>query len=378
MLVPNYKKKKNVNLMSSLSQAFKHKSAYPVLKSLMPKELKESKNVVLFVIDGFGYDFIKKHVPGGFFQENLHDVITTVFPSTTAAAITTFKTGVPPQQHGLTSWIMHFKELGTLGLPLPYVCRQGGRLRVPPQYFLPENLFDKLKTKTLIITKKDFKDKPYNKATTGKSTELYYESFEGMFLQLRKAINWSNRRKFIYCYWPLLDTFSHHFGKDSVEVKIHVRSLQKRIKSFMEKTENTVMIITADHGHMDTTPKNTIILNEHPKLMECLTLPACGEPRALFCYVRPSKDKQFRDYVKKKFSNYCTLVKGEDLIKKKYFGLGKPHPRLTDRVGDYVLLAKKNYTFRDLLVNEEFRPMIGNHGGLSKEEMEVPLIVVKS
>ena len=61
---------------------------------------------------------------------------------------------------------------------------------------------------------------------------------------------------------------------------------------------------------------------------------------------------------------------------KNYFGLGKPHPQLAQRIGDYVLLMKENYIIKDFLLGEEEHFSIGNHGGLSEDEMYVPLIRV--
>jgi hypothetical protein len=65
-----------------------------------------------------------------------------------------------------------------------------------------------------------------------------------------------------------------------------------------------------------------------------------------------------------------------DLIKKGYFGLFRPNSRLKDRIGDYVLIMKENYIFKDEMPGEEVNYYIGNHGGVSKEEMFVPLSII--
>jgi len=54
MPLPNYKDGSIVNLMSSIGRALGHKSPYKPLKILDPKELKDSKNIVLMVIDALG------------------------------------------------------------------------------------------------------------------------------------------------------------------------------------------------------------------------------------------------------------------------------------------------------------------------------------
>jgi hypothetical protein len=105
-------------------------------------------------------------------------------------------------------------------------------------------------------------------------------------------------------------------------------------------------------------------------------MPLSGEPRAAYCYVRPEKIKQFENYVKTEFKKCCEMRKSEDLIKEKYFGLFEPNEKLKDRIGDYVLIMKENYIMKDLVLGEKRNIYIGNHGGVSREEMFVPLIVI--
>ena len=110
-----------------------------------------------------------------------------------------------------------------------------------------------------------------------------------------------------------------------------------------------------------------------------MTLPLCGEGRTPFCYVHPSKAKKFENYVKTKMKKYCYIFKSEDLIKKNYFGLFKPHKKLFDRLGDYVLICKKNYVIQDGLsrsTKSKHPPNLGHHGGISSDEILVPLITI--
>ncbi len=84
--------------------------------------------------------------------------------------------------------------------------------------------------------------------------------------------------------------------------------------------------------------------------------------------------------MKKKLKKYCCLFKSHDLIDRNYFGLFEPNPNLFDRVGDYILIMKKNYILKDSIEKgkKKGRPHIGHHGGISKNEMLVPLIFIKT
>jgi hypothetical protein len=53
------------------------------------------------------------------------------------------------------------------------------------------------------------------------------------------------------------------------------------------------------------------------------------------------------------------------------------HPRLADRVGQYTLLARDNWTIGDQLLGESKHVQVGTHGGVTGDEMHVPLIVAR-
>src|SRR5690606_2963232 len=101
-------------------------TGYAPCNDLPSAELSDHRNVVLIVLDGLGYEFLMRQDHGRFFRQHLRGRLTTVFPSTTASAVTSFLTGLAPQQHGLTGWHMYFKELGAVLSVLPGVPRLGG------------------------------------------------------------------------------------------------------------------------------------------------------------------------------------------------------------------------------------------------------------
>ena len=380
MELPNYKNGSIVNLMSSIGKALGAKPIYEELSLLPAKDLKDAKNIVLIVLDGLGYEYLKNK--NSILNKGLKGKITSVIPSTTAAAITTFVTGVAPQQHAITGWFMHFKELGVVSTILYFKPRMEGQpftaQGVKVEDILDTRCFsEKIKTSSYMVTHAEIIDSDFLKANSKSSKILGHKTLGDFFLQIRKAIDSHAGRKYIYAYWSKFDSVSHEYGTNSKEAKKHFLEIDKKINSFINdiKGTNTTLIITADHGFIDTTKKRIIKLEDHPKLKECLTLPFCGEPRLVYCYVHPGKAKQFEIYVKNKLNRFCSLHKSEEIINKNYFGLFKPNPRLMDRVGDYVLIMKENYVFIDKVLKEERHFYIGNHGGVSKEEMYVPLIV---
>lgn len=382
MISPNYKDGSIVNLMSSIAGAFGKRLKYNQLKLLKSRELRKSKNIVLLVIDGLGSEYLKNKT--GFLKENMKGEITSVFLPTTACAITTFATGLAPQEHAVTGWYMNLKEIGMVTTVLPFVPRV---IPAPLDYFgiSKKDIFkfkkfkNKIKASSYTITKQEIKNREINANNENKKRILGYSNLDGFFKQIKTAINKHNKKKYIYAYWPYFDEFSHEFGVKSKETKAHFKKLDKQIEKFVKglRGTDTALIITADHGLIDSNKKERINLDDYPKIKECLSMPLCGEPRTRYCYVHPDKARQFEKEVKNKLKGKCELFKSKKLVDKNFFGIKKANPELNHRIGDYILIMKDNYIMKDFLL-EEPHWYIGNHGGISKEEMLVPLIFIKT
>ena len=94
--LPDYRNASIVNLMASIRKALgPGQSDYAALDMLLPDELADARNVLLVVVDGLGYEYLLGRGETELGQ-HLRGRLTSVFPSTTASAITTFLTGTAP------------------------------------------------------------------------------------------------------------------------------------------------------------------------------------------------------------------------------------------------------------------------------------------
>lgn len=96
--MPDYGGGSIVNLMASLLRARGGEAAYPNLRLLPPEAIRDYTNILLLVIDGLGANWLAERSPRGILSRHQLGSISSVFPTTTAAAITTFLTGHAPQQ----------------------------------------------------------------------------------------------------------------------------------------------------------------------------------------------------------------------------------------------------------------------------------------
>ena len=383
-LIPDYRGGSIVNLMSSLVIALGGEpSFYPPLRCLDPLALEESRNLALIVIDGLGYHHLTTKARHTRFHRYLRGPMTSVFPTTTATAVTTFLTGEAPQQHALTGWHMYLEEIGSVMAVLPFQQRTGAPAPKaspvdPASVFVPRPIFDRIPVPAYTVAPDWIIHSPFNAAYSGKSEKRPYHTLQEFFRVVARTLTEGSKRKYVYAYYPEVDRLAHEHGIESRRVATHLVELDAAFGWFLKQIAGTgtTVIVTADHGVIDTQSDRRIDLARHPALADTLRLPLCGESRAAYCYVRPEKCERFKSYVETHLAGKAVLFESETLIKENYFGLGPPHPRLRGRVGDYTLVMQDNYTIKDWLPGEKKHTHIGVHGGLSEEEIYVPLIVV--
>jgi hypothetical protein len=383
MPYPDYHGGSLVNLMSRLARELGAEGhLYPALEHPALPDLSAYHNIVLFIIDGLGASYLNAHP--GFLQAHQASELTSVFPTTTASAITTFMTGLAPQQHGLTGWFTYLKELGAVTAVLPCQLRGSHELLsdrgidVSRLYgHIP--FFDTLKVPSTVLAPEWIIDSPFNISHSGHAHRQGYTDLTSMLENLRNILR-AGERQYVYAYWPDFDRLSHQYGNASGQVAQHFQELDTRLAQFIETIAGTrsLILVTADHGFIDTTPERLIDLHAHPVLQECLSLPLSGEPRLAYCYLHPHKTDSFIKYVREEFTEQMELIESRSLIEQEAFGFGEAHPQLAQRVGDYTLIMKDNYVIKDWIAGEQPFFHYGVHGGTSQLEMQVPLILLTS
>jgi len=381
MLRPNYDGGSILNLIASIEEVLGGKPKYKPLNDIDLSGIKNFKNIVFIVVDGLGYEFLMKHGKGTKFNENIIGKITSTFPTSTSAAMTGLMTGLSPQEHGMTGWYMFSKELGCQIIPLPYVPRFGGFdfgkiLKINKMFRIP-SFVDKLKIRTYMLLNEKIISSRFTKAVSGKAKRIGYKNMGDFFSKIKNITKSGNQRKFIFSYYNEFDGLCHDFGSESKKTLGHFNKLAKKLDDFLKSLKDTIVIITADHGIKELDKSKSINLKYHPKLKEALVMPLTGEGRFAYCYVKVGKEKEFETYVRSKLNRYCDLFRSEDLLKRGYFGKFEVHKDFLDRIGDYTIIMKENYSIGDsLLFRKKISFNIGDHGGLSKEELYVPVIVI--
>ncbi|MEW8485927.1 MAG: alkaline phosphatase family protein [Candidatus Thiodiazotropha sp.] len=381
MPLPDYSGGGIVNLMSSLQTALGGpRHSYPTIDLLSSVPLGSYRKILLWIVDGLGANYLRSHPEAATLNAHMKGSITSVFPPTTATAVTTFLTGDAPQQHGLTGWHIYFRELGAVLAVLPGRARYGGvglgQAGINTTAFHGHIPFsDKIGCDSVMLSPAYIAESDFNLAHLGRSRLLGHRNLPEFTAQLADLLINSDER-YLYAYWSELDSIGHKSGIWSAEAKRHLLEIDQAFGYLLEQCRgsDSLIIICADHGQVDTRPSDWISLDDHPELVEMLSLPLCGEPRAAYCYLRAGCEGAFDDYVESEFAGKISAYPSSELLGQNWFGLGTPHPQLSWRIGDRMLLTQANYTIKDWLAQENRYELIGVHGGASSDEMEVPLI----
>ena len=137
------------------------------------------------------------------------------------------------------------------------------------------------------------------------------------------------------------------------------------------------MIVSADHGHNDI--KERVSILDLPEIQDCLIMPPSLEARAISFNVKEDRKQDFVNEFNKRFKDEYVLYSKDEFIRSGLIGNGVQHRKVDDFIGDYVaiavsdtIIALENYSNVERKRASEKR---STHCGLTRNEMEVPVIV---
>ena len=357
------------------------RSVYEPLAELPPEVIADRPKTVLIVIDGLGYNRIVACRQAPNLQGALRGSAKSVFPSTTASAVTSLLTGVGPLQHGLTGWFLWCGAAAQIVTPLPYEERFSGRTPAvsAERLFSSAPWWSRHSVCTYLVMPSFICDSAYTQAHGGDAQRVAFSGLEGMFGRVLDTLsNHRNGPCHVHAYWPRFDALSHEHGTWSERASQELSAIDDAFGRFVEacpKGEVNV-VLTADHGFIDSPPESRVSLADHPELAAMLIRPLTGEPRVAYCSPHPQRESDFCAYVDERLGHQFSRVPAGTLIDEHYFGRGEPHPEFSERIGEQALIAKGHHVIGDGLdADEPVFKLTGFHGGVSEDEMLVPLVV---
>jgi len=347
------------------------------------------EHLVFVLVDGLGCNLIEALPVDAFLRRHSVAELRPVFPSTTAAALTSIATASWPAQHAVPGWFTHLPDLSPADHPLtatilPFIDRHDGTslsdLGVSLQAAFPQpTLLDAIAGTLYTYHPESIAGSVYTAYQCGDGVCQGYDSLAQAVEGITGWIAAAHEPTYHYLYIPDVDAAEHRHGHDASAVKDTLTTVQAAIARLAEQltehrpAQDWRIVVSADHGVMTIADdhKHTVVPGD--PLLEELVVPFSGEPRVPMFHVRPGRAEAFAEKFRERFGEAFALLSIDEVGQLQLFG---PEPLTVTaraRIGDYVGIALQPAVL--LYEPDGIGRLRGFHAGLTPDEMRIPLIV---
>jgi hypothetical protein len=342
--------------------------------------------VLLVLLDAFGWRFFTRHGDHPLLRRMQSVVpLTSMFPATTSAHVTTLHTGVGVGEHGLYEWNIYDPGLDALVTPLLFSFAGDGvrdtllRAGADPHAVLPPmpTLYRRLAQAGVacaVFEPASFAPSTYDSVLARGARVHPIANLASGMGQVGAMLR-ADTPAYAHLYWDEVDATGHVHGPSSPEfAAAAVRCLDALEAGLAWLPEGTVVLLAADHGQVDVDPARTIYVNEAwPELADLLArgrggrvLAPAGSARDLFLHCRPDTVDEVLAGLARVVGERATVHRVEELVAAGWFGaVGE---RLRARLADVCVLPAVGETVWWRERHRFGMPFRGHHGGLSEDE----------
>ena len=351
--------------------------------------------VLVVLVDGFGLEFWKRHREDHPLLERIEEQgtvmpLTSIYPSETAAALTTVHTGRLPASHGVLGWEVYD--------PADDASYEAFSTRVTAgdesvEYALQEVFDGDPIYPGLEAAGVDCRHVvPFAETYDGATCHSYgtvdgpVHGLEGFEAAVEEACAAAADPAYLFAYLPQIDTAAHAHGTASEPYREAVRETFDALERALSgpddaAREDTLVMLTADHGHVDTDPERNVDLERFDSVMSALERHGTGEPVRYAgsprnVHLHLQNPEESRDGVRETLADAleARIFTREEALECDLFGPGDQSETFRRRLGDLVVCHRNLSVWYG-----SDRPkleLVGMHGGLHPDEMLVPFAAV--
>jgi hypothetical protein len=241
--------------------------------------------------------------------------------------------------------------------------------------------------RTSIFQNRAFTPSPFGEVVMQGAQLRPFRGLEDGLRDLADEITLPAGKRFLYLYSGDVDTAGHHHGPESREFGEQVDAtftlLERYLMPALARAPNrTLLLVTADHGHIAVDPNATIALNRIlPAAETWLRASPAGRPmlpaghaRDVVLFIRPGHLEEARGLLAERLADLAEVWPVRDMIADGYFGSTDPSPAFTERMGELMVLPHDNHMIWWGAPHYRLLPFRGSHGGLTRAEMETELM----
>ena len=297
------------------------------------------------------------------------DVATSVFPSTTAAALTSILTRAWPGEHGLVGYSVLDRSRGVMVNQLSGWESAGVD---PASWQVAPTVFEKAAAQgrqAFAVGVAAYAGSGFSRATL-RGAEFVSAASPGDRVAAAYDLAERHPGSLVYCYLPEVDKAGHRHG---IASRQWVSALEDVDAALARRVPPSVgVLVTSDHGMVDVPAHKQFVLEaEHLAGVGHIG----GEPRMLHVYLDPDADA---DGVLARWRG--DLAGAADVgTRAEAIASGLFGAHVTDaaasRIGDLLVVSRGNGAVYDgTAPDQRSRGMVGQHGGITPEERQVPVL----
>jgi hypothetical protein len=346
-----------------------------------------AERVVLVLLDAFGWRFFSRHGDHPLLRRlDVVVPLTTQFPSTTTAHVTTMHSGVALGEHGLYEWNVYEPSLDALVTPLLFCYAGDGardtllRAGVAPGFLRPPapTLYERLARAGVgshVFGPASFTPSTFDGVMTrGAAVHPMVDLAAGL-AEVAATMRAANGPAYAYLYCGDIDYVGHQHGPSSRQfATVSEQCLDALDVGLRALPEGTVVLLAADHGQVDVDPATTVYVNEAwPGIVDLLArgsqgrvLAPAGSARDMFLHCRPDAIDEVVDGLARVVGERATVHRVADVVDAGW--LGTVGERLRARLADVCVLPEPGETVWWRERHRFDMGFRGHHGGLSEDE----------
>jgi len=332
---------------------------------------------VFVMVDGLGMNLVETLPGDSFLRAHVAMELRSVHPSGTPAGLTSFATGLWPSEHAVIAWFEYLERPGLVATTLPFVERFSRRplgefgVAAEELYTRP-SLIARYACDTASFMPMFISDSAYSRYVTGGCPIYGYDTLPDALRDIRRRIEQAASPTFTYLYIPFVDQAEHTYGVYAAAVHAILRDVDRSLARLAAAVPPDVrIIVSADHGQIDVPDEDTYLIDEGDRLLDLLAAPPTGDPRVALFHVRPGRHDAFEHAFRDRFGEQFALLTTAEAEALQMLGPGSLSSLARQLSGDYVAIPRGSA----ILMYKPESPMRGCHGGMSRDEVRIPLIV---
>ena len=353
-------------------------------------QLPTARSAILLLVDGLGLEQLEQFSAHAPFLRNAlkqqsaaQTELSSIYPSTTAAALSSLGTGLPSGEHGLVGYDVYDPERDTV------VNQLGGwDERTDPEAWQPTpTIFEQLNEERLTgvhtiepvtVSLSAFEESALTRAALQGPRFVGQDDLTARFRHAAQEAQQPGA--LIYLYVNELDKTGHQHGPGSnqwLEVLEEIDAQARRMVRNLP--DGTLAAVTGDHGMIEVAEEDRIDFADDEELVGHIAHTA-GEPRMVQLHFDPTATQDQRANTiaawQRRFGDRSWIVTRDQAIDAGWFGT--VNGRVRPRIGEVIVTSFAPIALYDSrrATPQSFK-MVGHHGAPTPAEVRVPWLMIR-